>query len=294
MSLESHFIEHYRDVKSKKAKTFRGFARNTVLSSLSFFNSLQKSVLNKPRVQFIYIHHLFKDEEKNFKDLIEKLQVHHEFIPYGEAFTRLLKDEVDKPYIALSSDDGFKNNKRMAEILNDYGIKACFFINPAIIEVSDFDTVKNYCKANLHFPAVEFLTWKDVDEMLQHGHEVGSHTMHHSNVALMSVNEIVDDMRACREILISKCGEAKHFAFPFGRFFHFSEAGRKACFDAGYESCASAERGCHIPAPGLKKEDLCIRRDHVILDWDYKHIEYFLINNAKNVNPSNNLFPYSQ
>ena len=292
MSPESIFIENYIDVKSKRPKTFRGFARHTVLSSLSLLNPFQKAVLSKPRIQFIYIHHLFKDEEKNFRNLIEKLQQYHDFISYGEAVKKLLQDEIDKPYIAISLDDGFKNNKRMAEILDEFSIKACFFINPGIIEVNNYDSVKEYCASRLHFPAVEFLSWKDVEDLKKNGHEIGSHTMHHSNVAQMQVNELAEDMHECREILISKCGEAKHFAFPFGRFFHFSEAGKKACFEAGYESCASAERGCHVPVAGLKKEDLCIRRDHIILDWDYRHIEYFLINNAKHVSPSNNLFPY--
>ena len=101
-------------------------------------------------------------------------------------------------------------------------------------------------------------------------------------------------MQETYRILNERCGHVKHFAFPYGRFFHFNDIGRKAVFDAGYITCATAERGCHInPVSPISAEQLCIRRDHTVLGWDINHIMYFLINNAKNVRVNNNFYPDS-
>lgn len=293
-NLKENFLQNYSELRQIKPKTIRSLARNVLLNGYSTFNGFHVNQLKKPRVQFIYLHHLFKDEEKKLLHLIENLQKHHEFISYKEAVSRILKNKIDKPYIAISVDDGFKNNLRIADILDSFDIKACFFINPSIINISDYAALKAYCSEKLHLPPVEFMSWGDIDHLLQNGHEIGSHTMEHINIANTPPDEILRDMNTTYEVLKLRCGKAEHFAFPFGRFFHFNETGRKACFDAGFTSCASAERGCHIPnASSIAKDKLCLRRDHVILDWDFRHIEYFLINNARNTSSLNNLFPYS-
>ena len=77
---------------------------------MSFKNKFfrETEYLKKPRIQFLYIHHVFKDELKNFDILLKSLSAHHEFISYSEGVDKLLKGEIDKPYIIISSDDGLK------------------------------------------------------------------------------------------------------------------------------------------------------------------------------------------
>ena len=56
----------------------------------------------------------------------------------------------------------------------------------------------------------------------------------------------------------------------------------ESVFSVGYESCASAERGCYFAQKDkINKNDLLIRRDHVVCAWDLDHIFYFLISNSK-------------
>jgi peptidoglycan/xylan/chitin deacetylase (PgdA/CDA1 family) len=286
------FIENYEEVKRLKPKTLRSYLRDMALSGLSLMAS--ERYLKKPRVQFLYIHHTFKDEEQKLDNLLKRLSKDHEFITYSQAADKVLSRTIDKPYITFSSDDGFKNNLRAAEILDRYGAKACFFVNPGIVGETDADKINRYCRQTLEFPPVEFLNWDEVGLLQKNGHEIGSHTMMHMNIAKASVQEINDDLGQTFRILTELCGGAQHFAFPYGRFFHFSSMGRTAVFDAGFTTCATAERGCHInhPAP-LINTDLCIRRDHVVPAWDLNHILYFLVNSAKNANVNNNLFPDS-
>ncbi len=284
------FMTRYEDLKRSKKRTLRGYARDLALTGLSL--STSEKYLDKPRVQFLYLHHIFQDEEKRLDALMKKLAKQHQFISYSDAVEKILTGSIDKPYITFSSDDGFKNNLRAAEILNEYNARACFFINPGIVGETNFDKINRFCKEILDFPAVEFLNWDEVDKLQQWGHEIGSHTMMHMNIAKATAAEITDDMAQTYRVLTEKCGSMKHFAFPYGRFFHFSEVGRKAVFDAGFTTCATAERGCHTnPALPLTSKELCIRRDHTVLGWDMSHIMYFLINNAKHASVNNNLYP---
>ncbi len=288
--MDDKFITKYQELQHSKKRTVRGMVRDVALTGLALGAS--EKYLDKPRVQFLYIHHIFKDEEKPFDLLLKKLGRQHEFISYNDAVEKVLSGTIDRPYITFSSDDGLKNNLKAAEIMNEYGAKGCFFINPGIVGVTDFERLKRYCTEILDFPAAEFLTWEEVGQLQKWGHEIGSHTMMHMNIAKASAKEIADDMAETFSILKDRCGTVKHFAFPFGRFFHFSETGRKAVFDAGFTTCATAERGCHInPEAPMNAADLCIRRDHTVLGWDMRHILYFLINNAKRASLINNFYP---
>ncbi len=117
--------------------------------------------------------------------------------------------------------------------------------------------------------------------------------MNHMNVATTQIPDFAADCQKTFAILNQRCGEVKHFAFPYGRYFHFSESARKVVFDTGFNSCASAERGCH--ANGLRPinlHELFIRRDHVLLDWKTDHIMHFLLENSKNADFEQNFYEH--
>ena len=290
-----HYVETYKEIKALQHTGFRGMVRQAALDLLALREGWRAEQLPAtPRIQFIYVHHVFRDEEKQLEQLLARLQKSFQFISYNEAVDRLLNNNIDKPYLTLSSDDGFRNNLRAAEIMKQFDAKACFFINPALIGETDIQKIARHCDERLHLPPVEFLNWQEVDSILSMGHEIGSHTMQHINIANTSEEGIEEDMFRSYAALKEHCGEVAHFAYPYGRFFHFSEFGRKACFHAGFSSCATAERGCHINGQRpLQKEELCIRRDHVVLDWDINHILYFLGRGARRAKFENNFFPYS-
>ncbi len=291
----SQFVENYSEIKANSTTNMRSLLRATVLNALAWKEQIGgiNHWLSKPRVQFLYIHHSFKDELENLNQLMKMLSKQHTFISYSEAVERVLENTIDKPYISISTDDGFKNNLPAAEVLNRYNAKACFFINPGLINVTDYNKIATHCKEKLHLPPIEFLNWDEVSQLQAQGHEIGAHTMFHDNMAKLTTEQLIDDLQACFRKINEHCGEVKHFAYPYGRFYHFNANARKAVFEIGFISCASAERGCHTVHFGdLKKEDLCIRRDHVILDWKQNHIFYFLANNVRKMNANTNLFPY--
>jgi hypothetical protein len=294
--VEQTFIQEYSELLKHKPSGWRARVRHSLLDVLSMTSGNEGKAaawLKKPRIQFLYIHHIFKDEIAQLRQMLNHLAQHHQFISYSDAVNKILQGSIDKPYICISSDDGLKNNLDAGAVLREFGISACFFICPSMIGVTDAEKIAAFTKERLHFPPVEFLSWNEVDALQKQGHEIGGHTMSHVNIAGTPSTAFDYEIRECYEVISGHCGTPLHFAYPYGRHHNFSQQGRQAVFAAGFSSCASAERGCHIVGPGqtLTPEELLIRRDHIILAWPWRHIRYFLVENSKKANVQTNYYP---
>jgi len=275
--------------------SIRGALKHTALSGLANYYRLSSQFskcLSKNRIQFLYMHHIFEDEKKPFRKLIQALIKSHNFISYSEAISRILTGNIDKPYIAVSFDDGFKNSMAAADIMDEYGIKACFFLCGSMIGQTSYSKIKEFCRLRLYKPPIEFLSWDEVEKLLHRGHEIGSHTMNHVELAKLSVEEGKQEIISSFELITRRIGYVKHFSWPLGRFFHFTSYMAKSVFEAGFESCSSAERGCHINqiAEG-KSELLCIRRDLVVVKAPIDHTLYFMARSSRTASINNNQWP---
>jgi len=279
--------------KRTPIERIRASLRNTTLDLLSLKNKVlsERDYLKIPRIQFLYLHHVFQDELERFDLLLKSLSLNHEFISYSEAIQKIMSGNIDNPYIVITSDDGFKNNLDAAKILDRYEIKGCFFISPSAIGLKEFQSVKRFCNSNLHFPTTEFLTWKEVDGLLKSGHEIGSHSMNHIDLSKVALELVESELSESFDCLKSKCGSVKHFAYPFGSYSFFNKSAMELVYSIGYQSCASAERGCHFNQDKkITRSDLLIRRDHTVCAWKLEHIFYFLISNAKSKKDLKNPF----
>lgn len=289
------YVDSYRELLEQKPATLRDKARKLGLDGIAAGFRLghsYKNLFRLPRVQFLYIHHVFGDEQKKLDRLLQALSRDHQFISHSEGVERISQGNIDKAYISISSDDGLKNNLRAAETLDQYGISGCFFICPSMIGEKDFQKIEAFSASRLHFPPVEFLDWDDVAALQGRGHELGGHTLSHINIARTSGAKLEEEIAGCYSVLKARCGSAGHFAYPYGRFTDFSRLGRQLVIQSGFTSCASAQRGCHIVAPGqqIDPQDLLIRRDHVVLDWPLEHILYFIARNASKASIENNSY----
>jgi peptidoglycan/xylan/chitin deacetylase (PgdA/CDA1 family) len=290
-----NYVDSYQELLAHKPPNLRDKLRKHGLDGMAAGFRLRhsyKKLFQTPRIQFLYVHHVFADEKEKMDRLLNALSRDHRFISYSEAVGRILNGDIDQPYISISSDDGLKNNLRAADVLDKYGAKGCFFICPSMIGERDPGKIKEFTTSRLHFPPVEFLDWKEVEALQQGGHEIGAHTLSHINIARSCGDEIRQEIAGCFSILNSRCGATEHFAWPYGRFTDFSQQGRELVFGSGFKSCASAQRGCHVIAPGqrLDPQDLLIRRDHVVLDWPLQHILYFIASNAAKASIENNSY----
>lgn len=288
------YCNTYAEVATFHKNAIKIGIRKVALDTLSLQNKLTKNqeILLKPRVQLLYIHHIFKDEAENFEKIVKYLASRYTFISHSEAVERILSDTIDKPYVAWSSDDGIWNNRIAADILYRYGASCCFYINPYSIELKDEQKRKLFCTEKLNMPLVKFLSWDDISRLQEQGHEIGNHTYDHALVTDLSIAEFSETFDKAHDIITAHCGTTTHFAYTYGRFDHFTKKAYDFVFERGYDSCTSAVRGCHINGEKiLNKNQLFLRRDQIIGNWPLAHIEYFLIQSAKKAHFSSNFLP---
>jgi peptidoglycan/xylan/chitin deacetylase (PgdA/CDA1 family) len=270
----------------------RRIFRHAALSGLAMLYKVAgqiPSALERERIQFLYLHHVFEDEEDSFRKILELLLRNHHSISYSEAVERIWTGDIDKPYIVFSFDDGLKSCLRAARIMGEFGIKACFFLCMSIVGETDYCRIKEFCSSRLYKPPMEFLSWADVEALLHAGHEVGSHTMTHPNMAQLSAEQVQTEITESYELLAQRIGDVRHFSWPLGRFFHIAPTAVRTVFETGFESCASAERGCHVFQ--ADKEQLCIRRNNVMAKWPVNHVFYFMAKNSRRASIYDNQWP---
>ncbi len=266
-------------------RTARDIVRHLALDALSWREWLPGTNLysGSAHVQFLLLHHVFDDEAAAFGEMLRRLQNNYQFISYSDAVDRILMDRIDGAYLAISFDDGLKCCRRAAEIMADYGATACFFVCPPIIGETNRVEIARFCHDRLRHPITDFLSWDDIEHLLNAGNEVGGHTLDHVNLAAHPIGQAHEEIRGSYEMLTARIGSVRHFAWPYGQFSDISAKSVRTVFAAGYQSCASGARGCHGPTAGdggphqvLAPERLCIYRQSVVAGWPHRHVRYFL------------------
>lgn len=263
-------------------RSVRRLVRGSALDLLTTYSWLRGDFTQSnllPVVQVINLHGVATAKLPAFGALIERLKKRYEFISYSAAIDRIKTGNIDRQFATITFDDGLKNHKDAAKLMADHNVLGCFFITPAVIDLEPI-RIPAYCRDVLRIPPTEFMNWDDLEQLRDWGHEVGSHTVTHPNMSTISLDQAQYELVTCREIITAKLGNARHFAWPLGRFSHFSPEVARAVVDAGYESCASAERGSHA-AHSEKGGTLCVRRDLVEVEWPTRHCEYFLMKSGR-------------
>lgn len=293
--MSESFVADYAEIRRHQYRHPRQIARqvmrHAVLDGLSLVDRFASQALSRPRVQILYLHFVLRDEEQRFRELIERLLRTHTFISYSDAVSRVLSGSIDKPYVALTFDDGLRNCLRAAEILRENGISACFFVCDSMADERRYDVIRDFCGRELSMPAADFLTWADMERLLATGHEIGNHSRRHKTLAALPHAQLEDDVAASLASLRRRLGAVEHFAWPRGRWHHFSAEAAAAVFRAGHASCASAERGAHLAAAPRTAHEVCLRRDHVIAAWPVRHSMHFVMNNSRRATAANGQWP---
>lgn len=271
----------------------RTIAREIAIHGLSALYRItgRMDSLSHNRVQFVYMHHLFPEEEAGFRNLIRALGRDHKLISFSEAVDRVKAGRIDKPYVCFSFDDGLQQCLRAGQILHEFGVSGCFFVCPSLVGETDRQKLKDICENRFGMQTMDLLNWDEIDELLKCGQEIGSHTMNHPVLSRISEWQVQDEVVSSYEALTRRLGEVKHFAWPEGRFFHFNPIAAQIVYQAGYESCVSAERGCHIAKPTLP--NFCVRRDYISAKWPLSHAYYFLSKNSRQASAIVNGWPES-
>lgn len=256
--------------------SMRQVARNVALDILATWQKIARAGRQTAGVDIMLLHHVFSDEETDFRRLLKHLSQSYTFISYSEAARRIQADEIDGRYLAFSFDDGLKCCLKAASILEEFGAGACFFVCPDVVDGLSCEDSVRFCRERLWHGPAEFMTWQDIDLLCDTGHEIGGHSVGHVNYAELGLQEAQDNLSDCHRRIAGKLGSCDHFAWPYGRFEHFSSSAVEASWTAGFRTCASGERGTHQQAILSKRDPIVFRRQSIQATWPLSHIDYFL------------------
>jgi peptidoglycan/xylan/chitin deacetylase (PgdA/CDA1 family) len=279
-------------VDSYVALKLRAALRHLSLDALSAGQQLRRDVeadLQRNRVHILDFHTMAPSEEPEFRRLLEWLAEYHHFIGYTEAVDRVSNGPIDAPYVAVSFDDGLGDSMRAAEVLDEFDVKAIFFVCPSLMGSTSMPEIKAALRirsSDVQLP----MGWNQLERLVNNGHEIGGHSMSHVDLAQVGVDRLSHEIGKSFEVLRARLGDVRHFAWPFGRFENLSAVAARLVFDSGYHSCASGLRGCHA-VPGTQGRSLCLRREDMKADTPTSHIRYFLARSSHLSSENDNTWP---
>ncbi|MHC4990595.1 MAG: polysaccharide deacetylase family protein [Planctomycetota bacterium] len=272
----------------------RGAVRSLSIRTLASMWSVTgrlRTALERPRVQVLRFQHVLEDEQVPFRLLLRALSRQHRFVSYRDAIKRIQSGRIEEPCVALTFDGGQRSGRHAANIMKEFGISACFFVCPALVGMNDYQRIRTFCLERLHIPPVPFLGWDDLAALREAGHEVGSLTMSHADLATLGPDEQAEEIgRSYTELKRRLGGKPAHFAWPYGRFANFSEEAARLVFDTGFKSCASIERGAHVPGE-RDAAPPCIHRERVLAGWPPQRILYLAAQNSDPPRPEVGKWP---
>jgi len=127
--------------------------------------------------------------------------------------------------ILLTFDDGIRNNLLAAAELEKIGVRGLFFIVPEFVEQEPQNQKKYFMEhIRKELPADEFseeqdwssLSWKEVKELADRGHWVGSHSMTHQMRAdQTSIENYKNEVLGSRNKILDQVGKIDNVASSF-------------------------------------------------------------------------------
>lgn len=283
---EPYFPDSFSEWNAPPLRTLpRRAARRAAIAALYAKARLTGDIdrgLKIPRVQFYCLHHLFKDEEAGFRDLMKHLSRYYHFASWSEGVRMVLEGRrPDRPVACFSSDDGFESNLRLAKVLEEFGTTGCFFINPASLARREDEWVARFCRVRLQARPSRFLDQRQVEGLLKAGHEIGNHTTTHVVCSETPFGRLASEIESAKEWLERRFGPVLHFAWPYGQVEHCSRTAKRLIFEAGHISASSVVRGAHLHSDNEETpEDVVICRDQIWAADPIKHTLYFSARNA--------------
>lgn len=271
------FATSSADLRRDGARAPLGVARELIRhGALSVLGGLARE-RSAPSLCSVYLHSVYDDQVHGFRMLLERLLAIGPFVS-TEALVEMVRGQrpIDRPCFHLSFDDGFDNNYRNAfPVLESLGIKATFFVPSRLVGASDSFIAAHWW--NKDPLPTRTMSWRDVREMRDAGHEIGSHTRTHARLSAVSAQpeRLQEEIAGSKADVEDALGEAcKYIAWPFGTAADMDSRAFEAVERAGYEACFSAVRG---EIEVAKSSLMNLPRHHFEPDWPWWHLRYFAL-----------------
>lgn len=254
------------------SNSFRQFCRAKYLDIFGAFSEPTKVT------HFLNGHYVFASDEVKqdvqrelFRHFLHALSRTATLSSPTEAL-RLISQK-SKAIVSLTFDDGFEDCYTIiAPVLEEFNLRAIFFVNPVSIGVSENQAQKLLLSSYNSRVKKKFLNSSQIIDLAQRGHLIGSHTTSHLRLNISDVEtlhrEIVDSKNFIERLTGQECD---HFAYPFG--------GQHDVSNEAIEMALKTYRYVYSGFPSRKIlvfENRVINRRHFEGDWPLTHVNYFL------------------
>ena len=198
---------------------------------LSMWHKIQSSIANKASgaVRILTYHDIPDSGLELFKKQISYLASKYRFLTPSQ-FDLFIRGErtIAGINILLTFDDGYRSHRVVAEkILDEYGIKAVFFITTGFVGIKNEAERKKFILQKLYngvgiddgiLTEMKPLTWQDLGYLIQQGHTIGAHTKTHRRFTdIHSQDDLYDEIIEGGNVLAKNLGGAiDYFSYPFG------------------------------------------------------------------------------
>ncbi len=182
---------------------------------------------------------------------------------------RLRKDVLRFPEgktkaFTLSYDDGVVQDRRLAAMFNQYGVKGTFNLNSGTFEQED-----QYSHLKVKHTKISA---KEVPELYR-GHEIACHTVTHPDLAALPSNTILYEVSQDRKNLEELSGKLiRGMAYPFGTFNEMVKEALRAA-DILFSRTVNSTHNFSVPEDFLEWNPTCHHDDPMLLELAERFLE---------------------
>lgn len=219
----------------------------SALGHLLFASRLNAVLLGQSGV-VVAFHRVHEDRDvsgltvdrRTFEQYCEFFRRHFRVIPLGDLVAKLEKGEPLNRHLAITFDDGYRDNyETAAPVLERLSLPATFFVVSQWIG-SNIVPWWDGNRGQYH----TWMTWDQVRDLRRRGFEVGSHTRTHSDLGAITGDCARQEIMGGRQEVEAQLEERIDlFAYPYGGSQHMAEENRELVKEAGFRCCCSCYGG---------------------------------------------------
>ena len=164
----------------------------------------------------VLMYHSVSNDNSNLSIDLKSFEKQLKYLA-NEKFKTINFEEIDsssKNSIIITFDDGYKDILINAlPLLNKYNFKAtCFIVSSLVGQSNLWDRNKN------NFIKKELMTSNDINEWINNGMLIGSHSRTHKNLTKIDVLELDKEIINSKDELENLCGnKIESFSYPYGK-----------------------------------------------------------------------------
>jgi peptidoglycan/xylan/chitin deacetylase (PgdA/CDA1 family) len=147
--------------------------------------------------------------------------------------------QLPRDAVLVTVDDGYRSLRTVAlPILQQFAIPAVAFVSPGMI-----GRTRHQAPTEVE----DYLTWKDVTFLAQHGLNVQSHGWSHRSLPWLDPTEARNELIFSKDVLDRRIGAVTAFAYPFGTRADFNPDVATMVEQAGYQMGFTSQHGPICP-----------------------------------------------